>query len=76
MEQNKKRASRKIITAILIPVLLFIGACAIAAQVGHTGPFDISDTWLIWIIYCLMVAYWEDVLFFRINAQAGQDINR
>ncbi|MCF8372008.1 MAG: hypothetical protein K9H64_10320 [Bacteroidales bacterium] len=67
MENENRKPSRKIIIAILFPVVLFIVVCTIAEKLSYRGnnPFDLDRTWYLWVLYAFIVAYWEDLIFFR-----------
>ncbi|MEA3444659.1 MAG: hypothetical protein U9R19_08030 [Bacteroidota bacterium] len=70
MDKEQKNPHRKIIIAILIPVIAFIVVCTIASGLSYrNNPFDLQTSWYLWIVYVLFTAYWEDLIFFRIKKQ-------
>ena len=66
MKREERKTSRKIIIAILIPVVLFIIVSAIASEVSlRRNPFEMEKTWYLWVLYACATAYWEDLIFYR-----------
>ena len=59
----KVNLTQRIILAIVIPLVLFLIAYPIASEASYSDPFDFDDTWLVWIIYLLVIGYYEINLF-------------
>ena len=66
IEDLSKRLNptQKLIVAIAVPAVLLVITLAIANDAGgYGGPFDIEDTWLIWVIFIGLVGYFEFKLY-------------
>ena len=59
---KKLNSTQKIVVAITVPLILLIISLVIADAVG-SGPFDLDDTFLIWILFIGIVGYFEFHLF-------------
>ena len=73
---KKLNQSQKIIVGLIVAAILFVITMAIADEVGTScgfrrgggygcsgGPFDMEDTWYIWVIFLLIIGYFEFKLF-------------
>jgi len=61
---RKLNPTQKLIVAIAVPAISLVITLAIASDVsGYGGPFDIDDTWPIWVIFLGIVGYFEFKLF-------------
>ena len=62
----RKSSPRKVIWSIAIPLYLFIIACYFAEKLSFRGnPFEVSQTWWIWICYITIIVYIEDLIYSR-----------
>lgn len=61
----KLNPQQKLIMGIVIPIGLLIVFYPIADEVaGHySTPFSFEDTWLVWLIYVVIVGFIEFKLF-------------
>ncbi len=55
--------TQKIIIAVSVPIVLFIIAIAFANNISYGYPFDMEDTWLMWVIFIVIIGYFEFDLF-------------
>lgn len=73
---RKLNQSQKKIVGIIVAAIFFVVTMAIADKVGTScgfrlgggygcsgGPFDMDDTWYIWVIFLLIIGYFEYKLF-------------
>lgn len=67
---KKLNSTQKLIVAISVPSVLLVITLAIADDIGgYGGPFDIEDTWLVWVIYLTVVGYFEFKLFSQTKSE-------
>lgn len=71
---SRLNTQQKLIVAITFPVILFFITLKIAGIVGQTTyffkiehPFAFEDTWWVWLLFALIVAFFEYKLFEKIE---------
>ena len=65
---SKLNKQQRIIAAIGLPAILFLLNVKIAGAIGENfigeaQPFNFDETWLVWLIFVLVVAFFEYKLF-------------
>ena len=55
--------AQKVIIATAVPLVLFVIAFVIADEANYGRVFDLDDTGLIWIIFIVIVGYFEYNLY-------------
>lgn len=60
---TKVNFTQRIIIAVILPLILLLIAYPIASEISYSDPFDFDDTWLVWVIYLLIIGYFEINLF-------------
>jgi len=56
---NKKQ---KITLTILVPIIIFIGALGISANINSFNVFDWEDTWFVWFVAGILIIIVENYL--------------
>lgn len=60
---KKLNQTQKIIVGIVVGLVSLVITIAITDDIGYPGPFDWDDTWFVWVLFILVVGFFEYILF-------------
>ena len=61
----KLNSAQKTIVAVVFPLVLFVITYIIAGEVDgfYKKSFDMEDTWIVWVLFLVIVGYFEFQLY-------------